>query len=493
MSAMPPNAQQAGSPQPEAPAAAAQASTQASAKVVPLRPPSQWHDPLRLIQNEPPSEFGRIVLWSVSALVFILLIWAAIGKLDIIATAEGKLVPQTLVKIVQPAEPGVVKELLVNEGDTVKRGQVLARLDTTLASADKAGISSDLATQQLQMRRLEAELADQPMLPKAGDDPQRFAHVQSQYIAHRKAFLDSLDQEKSMLTKAEHEKKGAAEMLTKLQQTLPTYQRTAAAYEKLEKEGFMGSLAAADKQREAIEKAKDLDAQQSAVQAFTATIAAQTKKISQLQSAYKSELQKELAEVRAKTAQLQPTLDKSIYKEGLMELRAPQDGVIKDLATTTVGAVVQPGTVVLTLVPQGEQLFADVSIKNDDVGFVQVGQSAQVKLAAYPFQKYGMLMGKVIHISADATQNNQGSGGGASSGSAGSSSADAAAAAAAAMATYKVRVKLDEQVLKDPQGKALVITPGMQVVAEINQGKRTVLEYLLSPVQKAVQESGRER
>jgi hemolysin D len=490
MSAVPPTITQ--EPQAGPSPAGAPAAAPATAKVVPLRPPSQWHDPLRLIQNEAPSEFGRIVLWAVSALVFILLIWAAIGKLDIIATAEGKLVPQTLVKIVQPAEPGVVKELLVNEGDTVKRGQVLARLDTTLASADKAGISSDLATQQLQMRRLEAELADQPMLPKAGDDPQAYAHVQSQYIAHRKAFLDSLDQEKSMLTKAEHEHKGAAEMLAKLQQTLPTYQRTAAAYEKLEKEGFMGSLAAADKQREAIEKGKDLAAQQAAVQAFSATIAAQTKKISQLQSAYKSELQKELAEVRAKTAQLQPTLDKSIYKEGLMELRAPQDGVIKDLATTTVGAVVQPGTVVLTLVPQGEQLFADVSIKNDDVGFVQVGQSAQVKLAAYPFQKYGMLMGKVIHISADATQNNQGGGGSASS-SAGSSTADAAAAAAAAMATYKVRVRLDEQVLKDPQGKALVITPGMQVVAEINQGKRTVLEYLLSPVQKAVQESGRER
>lgn len=463
-----------------------------SAKVVPLRPPSQWHDPLKLIQNEPPSEFGRIVLWAVAVLVFVLIIWAALGKLDIIATAEGKLVPRTLVKIVQPAEPGVVKELLVNEGDVVKQGQVLARLDPTLASADKAGISSDLATQQLQMRRLEAELADQPMLPKAGDDPQRFAHVQSQYVAHRRAFLDSLDQEKSMLIKAEHEKKGASEMLTKLQQTLPTYQRTAAAYDKLEKEGFMGSLAAADKQREAVEKGKDLDAQQSAVLAFNATIAAQTKKISQLQSAYKSELQKELAEVRAKTAQLQPTLDKSIYKEGLMELRAPQAGIIKDLATTTVGAVVQPGTVVLTLVPQGEQLFADVSIKNDDVGFVQVGQSAQVKLAAYPFQKYGMLMGKVIHISADATQNNQG-GSGSSSGSAGTSSADAAAAAAAAMATYKVRIKLDDQVLKGPQDRELTITTGMQVVAEINQGRRTVLEYLLSPVQKATQEAGRER
>ncbi|MGH9876378.1 MAG: HlyD family type I secretion periplasmic adaptor subunit, partial [Nitrososphaerales archaeon] len=249
---------------------------------------------------------------------------------------------------------------------------------------------------------------------------------------------------------------------------------------------FMGSLAAAEKQREAIEKSKDLDAQQSAVAALNATIAAQAKKISQLQSTYKSELQKELADVRARTAQLQPSLDKSIYKEGLMELRAPQDGVIKDLATTTVGAVVQPGTVVLTLVPKGEQLFADVNIKNDDVGFVQVGQSAQVKLAAYPFQKYGMLTGKVIRISADATENNQ-----ASTSSSTTNGGDANPAAS--FATYKARVKLDEQVLTDPQGRALAITPGMQVVAEINQGKRTVMEYLLSPIQRASSESLRER
>jgi len=170
-----------------------------------------------------------------------------------------------------------------------------------------------------------------------------------------------------------------------------------------------------------------------------------------------------------------------------MELKASQDGIIKDLATTTPGAVVQPGSVVLTLVPKDEQLYADVQIKNEDVGFVQVGQEAQIKLAAYPFQRYGMLKGKVIHVSADATEttrqnSNQSSDTNNSNGSSNTS-----------IATYKARVQLNQQTLIDGQGNKLNTTPGMQVVAEINQGKRSVLEYLLSPVKKAVSEAGRER
>jgi hemolysin D len=475
----------AASPVKDAPRPGANSEQQPGAKVIPLRPPSRWHDPLQLIQNEPPSQIGRIVLWSVSVLIFILIAWATFGKLDIIATAEGKLVPQTLVKIVQPAEPGVVRQLLVKEGDHVTAGQVLARLDTTLVTADKASIAADLATQQMQVRRLQAQLSEQPMLPKAGDDAVLYTQVQSQYTAHRKAFLDSLDQEKSLLSKAEHEKKSATEILSKLEQTLPTYKKSADAYARLEKEGFIAGIAAADKQREAIEKAKDLDAQRATVAALNATIAAQQKKISQLQSSYKNEIQKELADVRAKIAQLQPNLNKSIYREGLMELKAPQDGVIKDLATTTVGAVVQPGTVILTLVPQGEQLYADVQIRNDDVGFVQIGQRAQIKFAAYPFQKYGMVNGKVIHVSADATE--------ADPRKASAGIGADAEQAAPATSTYKARLQLDRQTLAGPRSGNLLLAPGMQITAEIHQGQRTVMEYLLSPVQKAVNEAGRER
>lgn len=454
-------------------------------EVAPASPrQSRWNDPLSLIQNEEPAHIGRIVLWIVCALVLILSVWAAIGKLDIVVTAEGKLVPQTLVKIVQPAEAGVIKQLLVREGDVVQEGQVLARLDPTLAQADKATVASDLAVQLMQERRLTAELAGQPMAPKAGDDVALFAQVQGQWLAKQRALGDALAQEQALLRKAESERRSANETLSKLQQTLPSYHKTAKAYQDLEKEGFVGNILSAEKQREALEKSKDLDAQVATVTALGATIEAQQKKIQQLNSSYASEAQKELAEVRARIQQLRPNLDKSSYREGLMELRAPQAGTVKDLATTTVGAVVQPGTVVLTLVPTDEKLFADVSIKNEDIGFIQVGQTAQVKLAAFPFQKYGLLTGKVVRISADATEQGQANGGTQPANNEG---------LLGGVSTYKARIELEKQQLKGPEGNYLSVGSGMQIVSEISQGQRTVLEYLLSPVAKATKEAGREK
>lgn len=462
------------------------APAQAPQQAAPSRP--HWNDPLRLIQNEAPANVGRIVLWIVCTLTLILFVWAAFGKLDIVATTEGKLVPQTLVKIVQPAELGVVKQILVQEGDAVQAGQVLLRLDTTLAKADKSGIVNELAAQSMQERRIISELMGLPFTTKAGDDPALFAQVQGQLTARRRAQQDALDQEKSLLLKVQGEHSSASQILAKLQQSLPSYQKTAQAYQQLEKEGFVGNIAALEKQRDALEKSKDLDAQQATMGALTATIEAQKKRISQLQSTTNSELQKELADIRAKIEQLRPNLDKTTYREGLMELKAPQAGTVKDLATTTEGAVVQPGSVVLTLVPLGEKLFADVAIKNEDIGFIQVGQTAMVKLAAFPFQKYGLLTGKVTRVSADATEAGAGSDRGNASGA-----SNMANSAASTTATYKARVALDQQHLQSPTGQRLQTGAGMQVAVEIHQGRRTVLEYLLSPVSKAVQEAGREK
>ncbi|MGA7749822.1 MAG: HlyD family efflux transporter periplasmic adaptor subunit, partial [Gallionella sp.] len=176
---------------------------------------------------------------------------------------------------------------------------------------------------------------------------------------------------------------------------------------------------------------------------------------------------------------------KQEHKTDLLELKAPQAGIVKDIATHTIGTVVSPGTVLLSIVPEHEPLVAEIMIKNDDVGFVYSQQKVKVKLAAYPFAEYGMLEGVVTRIQADSDTQTAGQG---------SSPKDQTRdkPQSPPPSVYKAIVSLSSQVLES-EGKKLKLVPGMQVVAEINQGNRTVMKYLLSPVSKTLDESGHER
>ncbi len=231
-----------------------------------------------------------------------------------------------------------------------------------------------------------------------------------------------------------------------------------------------------DKRREAINLRQDLKSQEATVAGLNAQMAAQDKKIANLTSQYRSQLQNERVETAAQLAKLEQEATKLGYRESMLELKAPQAGIVKDLATTTIGAVVAPGTVLLTIVPKDEPLIAEVRIRHDDIGFVEPGQAVKLKLAAYPFQKYGMLEGTVKTIAADVSA---------------ATTQDAKSPAPADLG-FKALVSLNSQQLT-VRGQPFVLNPGMQVVAEIRQGERTVMEYLLSPVTATVVQAGRER
>jgi len=418
-----------------------------------------------------PAARSRTVLKTVCALFGMLLVWAVFGKLDIVAVAEGRLVPETYVKIVQPAEAGIVREIRVKEGDRVEQGQVLARLDPTVTTADGTALQRELALQRLQLRRIEAELAGAPFGRRADDDPLLFSQVEAQLRSHRQAFLDSVAGEQMARRRAEHELASSRETLQKLETALPSYEKAARAFEKLADRRLMGALQAEEKRREAQEKARDLEAQRSIVAALEAAIEERTQRLAQFGSSYRSDLSALRLQTLSASNRLEQDLAKNIYREGLLELKAPQAGIVKELATTTPGAVVQPGTVLLSLVPVDEPLLAEVAIANQDIGFVRPGQAVRIKLAAYPFQKYGMLEGVVRTVSADAqTRTDDPS----------------------PTAVFKALVELRRQAL-EADGVAMSPGAGMQVTAEIVQGKRTVLEYLLSPVRRVGSEAGRER
>lgn len=430
------------------------------------------------IEASDPSRRSRTVLWCVSLLFFVLLVWSVFAKLDIVAVAQGRLVPQTYVKIVQPAEAGIVREILVTEGDSVKEGQALVRLDPTLNAADGAATGRELQLQRLQLRRVEAELAGAPMKRTADDDPRLFAQVDAQRAAHTQAFHDSVAQESAARERTLNELEAAKEVLAKLQAVLPSYQRIAKAYEKLAADNLVGGIQAEEHSREAIEKSQDLASQRATVVSLQAAVAQHDKRIAQVKSAHASELNQNRLEAVEAINRLEAQDKRLTFQGGLLELRAPQAGIVKELATTTVGAVVQPGTVLVSLVPHDEPLFAEVMIENKDIGFVAPRQTVRLKLAAYQFQKYGMLEGVVKTVGADSSAMR-------------SQESSERSGDTVAPSVFKALIALDQQRLGDEL--RLPLAAGMQVSAEIVQGERTVLEYLLSPVQRVANEAGKER
>jgi hemolysin D len=404
-----------------------------------------------------------------------LILWGIFANLDVVATAQGRLVPITFTKVVQPAEPGVVLDILVKDGDAVKVGQVLLRLDPRLAQSEVTGLGADVSIKRLTLRRIEAELADRPFTRLNNDPPDMVAQVEGQFRARRQSYLDALAQETEALNKAKADLSGAEQVLSKLRQTVPIFRQSADAYEQLLKEGFVGQVAANEKKREFVEREQDYRAQESNVQSLKAVIAGSDRKLTSIRSSYRSQLENERIETSTQLNKSSQELDKSTIRSGLLEIKAPNDGIVKDLSVTTKGAVVQAGALLLNVVPREEPVQAEVLLSNEDVGFISVGQKTHIKVAAYPFQKYGLLEGRVALVGADSSdpkQQQQGQ---------------------QPQLTYRALVTLNSQALISPNGEKLALSPGMLISAEIHQGKRTVLEYLLSPVQKVGAEAARER
>lgn len=439
--------------------------------------PLDFSPPLLRLQQAPPPPMGRTVLWTLLTLLLALLAWALWGRLDIVAVADGKLVPQSYVKIVQPPEAGIVKEILVKEGEAVRAGQVLMRMDAVNDEADANSLEAELNRKRLALQRIDAELSGTSF---RRDNVSALAReVEIQYLANRAALEAALAEERSRLVKAKHEVSAAEQVKQKLIETLPHYREQEKAYEDLYRQGYVASLALSDKRRERIEKEQELRTQEQVIESARASMQQSEKKLAQIVSDYRRQLATERNDLQGQAEKLSQEVIKQTHRKALLELKASQEGVVKDLATHTTGTVVQPGTVLLTLVPQEDVLAAEVWVSNEDIGFVRKGQRVKLKFAAFPFQKYGMLEGTVENVSADAAED-------AMSGGA------ALGAMSGKPLRYRALVALKSMHLEG-NGKRYPLTAGMQTNVEIRLGDRTVMEYLLSPVQKAWHEAGRER
>lgn len=431
-------------------------------------------------EDTAPSPLTRRLLHCLLALLASAALWAYFGRLDIVAVAEGRLVPRLAVPIVQPSVAAVIRDILVAEGETVLPGQVLIRLDPGEVEADTRALAAELAARLLQLRRIDAELADAPLKRLEGDSDEAYTRAAALQHANRAAFAGAMAQEVAARARVARELAAADEVAVKLARTVPIYRTLDERFRRLQGEGFVSELAALERERERIEKEQDLRAQEHTVAGLSAALAQADQRLVSIAANHRAQLHAERAQAESQRSRLAEELAKGLARAASIELRAPQAGIVKDIATHTRGAVVAAGTVLLTLVPAGEELQAEVMVRNADVGFVRAGQAARVKLAAYPFQKYGLLEGVVERVSPDAM-------------AAPSAPRDGAPGAAAETGgAYRARVALAGQSLAF-DGQSLPLAAGMLVAAEIRLGERSLLEYLVAPVRRAWHDAARER
>jgi hemolysin D len=423
------------------------------------------------LQDTPVHPAPRRAAIAICALFVLALLWAVFGQIDIVAVASGRIVVSERTKTLQPLQTSVVRKVHVKDGDAVQAGQLLVELDATEAQADQASVKEQRDAAGSELRRTTAllqalaagkapVLIDDGSASGVGDRSQ--LHAEWQDVTAR---LAKLAAERA---RREAELQIVQAMTAKLEATLPIARQREVDVRNLAAQGFMSSHAEQDRMRERIELERDLATQQArSAEARAALIEAD-----QATAAYRAETQRGLSErqaqARSKHEQLTQEQLKTAQRNRLMQLTAPVMGTVQQLAIHTEGGVVTPAQVLMVIVPYDAQVSAEVVIDNKDIGFVHEGQSAQIKLETFNFTRYGTVNATVKSVSADAVNDDKRG------------------------AIFPATLSLADDAI-EVDGRHIRLGPGMNVTAEIKTGKRRVIEFLLSPVQRAGAESLRER
>ncbi|WP_432473863.1 HlyD family type I secretion periplasmic adaptor subunit [Amphritea sp. HPY] len=430
------------------------------------------------IQERPPHPLGRITAWLLIVLFTVGIIWACFGQVNIVATAEGKIVPFGQVKQIQPYERGVVAEILVAEGQVVKQGEPLIILDRTQTAADLHRLSLEVHQNRINAERMRYFVALLTEQFKSGaipliDWPEGISAAEKstqssllkQQIAGFRAELSRLDQR--ILDKAaERDMNGA--VISKLQSTLPLIAQRVDALSSLMAKKMAARVQFLELEQERVEQKHDLVASK----ARNVQLDAQLEELRQQQESLiaqtRSENLQQLIELDRQFASMSEELNKARDLNRKQVLLAPVNGVVQELAVHTVGGVVTPAQQLMKIIPENQQLMVEAWLENKDIGFVHQGQNSEIKVHTFPFTKYGIIEARVDNVSSDAVADEKRG------------------------LIYKTRLLMDKKALW-VDGREVDLVPGMSVTAEVKTGKRYLIEFILTPLLRYKNESARER
>jgi hemolysin D len=448
------------------------------------------------ILETPPSPTGRLLGFTVIVSVTAALAWSIIGRLDVFAALEGKVVPIGQVKIIQPLITGTVKAAPVRQGQEVAEGELLIELDPTEQTADRARLEQELAASQAAALRLrtatdavikggDVTAARLPPVPGASASVTALEeYVLKQtllaYDSEQKSFAGDVAQKQKELKRVEATAAERRKLIALMDERLGMIQ-------KLTKSGSASRASYLERAELLFQQRAELARDEGQIPETQAAVEALRRRAEQRKQAFLQGQAKELEDTEKRIAETRQELKKARQKEAYSRLLAPVAGSVQQLTVHTIGQVVTTGQQLMIVAPRGTKLEVEANLLNRDKGFVHEGQEARIKVETFDFTKYGVIDGAVTNVSNDAVSLGQNGGG-----QPGQGQAAAVAAAGAGALVFPVRIALSRETIR-VDGEEVRLTPGMSVVAEVKTGNRRVIEYLLSPLLKLKDEAFRER
>ena len=399
---------------------------------------------------------ARLIIVSVAVGFAIFLLWAMLAQVDEVTAGQGKVIPSSKVQLIQSTQAATVAELLVRSGQQVKRGQLLARLD----SPESRSIVAETEALQARSARLQSEGTGSAL--SLGGEEATLSAVRRQALSSRVAALRSSAEQRR------REGAEAAATINSLTRSLSLAQDNVNRLAPLAAKNIVPQTELADAQREVVDLQGRIAAAREQQGRAMAAVSEAMSQANEASFTFRQEALSEASQVNQKIAVNEQTL-RGRNNAGRMELRSPVDGVVNDVQVTTIGGFVQAGEKVMEVVPMGDKLLVETRVKPSDIAFIKVGDKALVKVTAYDFSTYGGLEGRVVQVSADSIYDE-----------------------VERQAYFNVIVETNRAYLI-AAGRKLPIAPGMMTDTQIITGRKSILKYLLKPVVKAKSEALRER
>ena len=424
------------------------------------------------VTETPPSPTGRLVMWSILTLLVVGILWSVLGHINEVAVAPGKVIPTGQVKTIQVKNKSIVKEIHVKEGQHVEKGDTLVVMDPTSTDADYDSLNKRAAYYALDIQRLEAELNGTSFSPKSDPnlelkditaEQSLYQSRVSQHRAEMEAAVNAVNQKEAALN-AERVN------LNKYDEMLAIAREKENRLIELTKENAISEFQLFEQTSQRINYEKTAAAQLDLINRAEAELSEAQAKLSNLDAAYKKDVMASLVESRKQYYALTEESKKADENQRLSTVVAPCSGTVYNLAVHTEGGVVTDAQPLMVIVPDGVELEFEVWAENKDIGFIKEGQEAEVKVATFNFQKFGMLTAYVDEISADSN----------------SDKSDPEK-----NKRFRLLLKLDENTLKE--NPDIHINPGMEVTAEIKIKEKRIIEFFLDPFRRYTHESLRER